>query len=62
MQSERQQIENLKLSHKKELLNKEECIKKLQEKSTYEENKKIIEVQNEFEKKIKSKYVNKIYV
>jgi hypothetical protein len=55
-QSERQQIENLKLAHKKELLSKDECIKKLQEKSSFEENKKIIDIQNEFEKKIKSKY------
>lgn len=54
LQSERQQIDNLKLLHKKEITNKEECIKKLQEKSSIEENKKIIELQNEFEQKIKS--------
>ncbi|XP_025418360.1 myosin-8 isoform X2 [Sipha flava] len=53
LKSERQQIENLKLAHKKELLSKDECIKKLQEKSSFEENKKIIDIQNEFEKKIK---------
>ncbi|XP_060833456.1 golgin subfamily A member 6-like protein 22 isoform X1 [Rhopalosiphum padi] len=53
LKSERQQIENLKSTHKKEIINKEECIKKLQEQSTFEENKKIMDIQNEFEKKIK---------
>lgn len=60
VQIEKQQNENIKILHKKEITNKEECIKKLQEKSITEENKKIIEIQNEFEKKIKSKYDYKI--
>ncbi|VVC39947.1 Hypothetical protein CINCED_3A017314 [Cinara cedri] len=51
LKSERQQIDNLKLLHKKEITNKEECINKLQEKSNTE-NKKIMDIQNEFEKKI----------
>jgi len=46
----------LKSIHKKEIINKEESIKKLQEQSTFEENKKIMDIQNEFEKKIKSRY------
>lgn len=62
VQIEKQQSENIKVLHKKEITNKEECIKKLQEKSISEENKKIIEIQNEFEKKIKSKYDYKIYL
>jgi len=46
-------------------MNKEECIKKLLVQSTFEENKKIMDVQDEFEKKIKSrcnyKYLYTIY-
>ncbi|CAI6345943.1 unnamed protein product [Macrosiphum euphorbiae] len=53
LKSERQQIENLKSIHKKEIINKEESIKKLQEQSTSEENKRMTDIQNEFEKKIK---------
>lgn len=53
-QNERQQIENLKESHKKEITNKDECIKRLQDKSLLED-KKTLDIQNEFEKKIKSK-------
>jgi len=44
----------LKSIHKKEIINKEESIKKLQEQSTSEENKRMTDIQNEFEKKIKS--------
>jgi len=51
----------LKSIHKKEITNKEESIKKLQEQSTVEENKKIMDIQNEFEKKIKSRYIYKIF-
>jgi len=43
------------LLHKKEIINKEDCIKKLQEKSNSEEIKKITDIQNELEKKIKSR-------
>lgn len=56
VQKERQQIENLKLLHKKEITHKEDSIKQLQEKSTFEENKKIVDIQIQFDKKMKSRF------
>jgi len=49
----------LKSIHKKEIINKEESLKKIQEQFTFEENKRMMDIQNEFEKKIKSRYIYK---
>ncbi|XP_050432540.1 myosin-6 isoform X2 [Adelges cooleyi] len=53
LKNERQQIENMKSLHTKEITDKEQYIIQLREKSLNEGNKKIIDIQNEYDKKIK---------
>ncbi|XP_050541898.1 GRIP and coiled-coil domain-containing protein 2-like isoform X2 [Daktulosphaira vitifoliae] len=53
LKQEIQKTEKLKMSYNKELSLKEVCIAKLKEKTNDDENKKQIDLQNEFNKKIK---------